>query len=164
MVASVVRSIAIKVANPLMVRGPRLASLDYDALGGHHNIFAGSDKERGARQALLGLTTRSICSYVRLTGNSTMRSQTYRAIQVSEPKQLELVQRAVNFKLDRLTKPDLQQTLVCYRCFRDLRIRARYGCDLDDEQHQSFDFAPIPDVDSSHTSVFPIYCAGGSSC
>jgi hypothetical protein len=29
-----------------------------------------------------------------------------------------------NFKLDRFTKPNLQQTLVCYRRFRDLRIRA----------------------------------------
>ena len=28
----------------------------YDALGGHHNIIAGSDKERGAHPALLGLT------------------------------------------------------------------------------------------------------------
>jgi hypothetical protein len=28
----------------------------YDAPGGHHNMFAGSDKERGARQAFLGDT------------------------------------------------------------------------------------------------------------
>ena len=31
-----------------------------------------------------------------------------------------------NFKLGRLTKPGLQQTLVCYRYFWDLCLRTRY--------------------------------------
>jgi hypothetical protein len=67
--------------------------------------------------------------------------------------------RDQNFKLDRLTKPGLQQTLVCYSYFWDLRLRTRYGRDLDDEQHQSLDVAALPDVDRSHAPVFPIYPA-----
>jgi hypothetical protein len=59
-----------------------------------------------------------------------------------------------DLRLESSTQPNLQKALVCSRRFRDLHIRARCGCYLDDEHHQQIDLAPIPNVNSSPTPLF----------
>jgi Transmembrane secretion effector len=66
-----------------------------------------------------------------------------------------------NFELEALQNPTFSRlwfaTVVSGICLSAHDTAAT--CHLDDEQHQPIDIAPLPDVDYSHTPVFPVYSA-----